>query len=161
MGVDADGVGRQTTREGSIRVIILKSFPLLALSLLFYAGMHYIHGSAQPWYESEAMSLVLPSQDRWHISGSEVFLMTSLTLLFIEMVRSTRSDRRPLLNHSLDVLVFVASLTLFLTQPGFGNSTFFGLVAMSLVDFVAGFIITTASARRDIAISSGSHGAAA
>jgi hypothetical protein len=143
-------------REGSDGRVILKSFPLLALSLFFYVGLHYVTDEAHPWYDSEAMSVMLPSRDAWHISGSEVFLMSSLTLLFIELVRSTRSDRRPLINHSLDVIVFIVALTLFLTQPGYGNSTFFGLVALSLVDFVAGFIITTAAARRDISVS-GSH----
>ena len=133
--------------------MVLRSFPLLGFSLLFYVGLVFMGDPARPWYQAEAMHIVLPSGDPWVITGGEVFMMSSLMLLFIEIVRSTRADRRPLLNHSLDVLVFIAALTLFLVEPGYGNSTFFSLVMMSLVDFVAGFIITTAAARRDIAIS--------
>jgi hypothetical protein len=134
-----------------------KSFPLLGLCLLFFVGLHYVTDLTRPWYGSEALRIVLPSGDEWRISGSDLFLMSSLSLLFVELVRSTRSDRRSLINHSLDVLVFIVTLVLFLTQPGYGNSTFFGLLAMTLVDFVAGFIITTAAARRDLAINRSEH----
>jgi hypothetical protein len=40
---------------------------------------------------------------------------------------------------------------LFLTRPGYGNSTFFIFMSMTLLDFMAGFIITAVTARRDIA----------
>lgn len=129
-----------------------KSFPLLGLCLLFFVGLHFTTDHMRPWYQSEALRIRLPSGDDWRISGSDLFLMSSLSLLFLELVRSTRSDRQSLMNHSLDVLVFIAALVLFLTQPRYGNSTFFGLLAMTLVDFVAGFIITTAAARRDVAM---------
>lgn len=136
-------------------MIVLRSFPLLGLSLLFYISVLHLGDAAapQPWFRTDVLAIVLPSGDDWKVSGGDLYLMASLMLLFIEMIRATRPDRRPLVNHSLDVLVFIVALTLFLTQPGYGNSTFFGLVTLSLVDFVAGFIITTAAARRDIAIS--------
>jgi dolichol kinase len=129
-----------------------KSFPLLGLCLLLFVGLHYTTDLARPWYQSEVQRILLPSGDDWRISGSDLFLMSSLSLLFFELVRSTRSDRRSLMNHSLDVLVFIAALVLFLTQAGYGNSTFFGLLAMTLVDFVAGFIISATAARRDATI---------
>jgi len=136
---------------------MIKSFPLLGLCLLFFVALHYTTDLTRPWWESEAVRFVLPSGDDWRISGSDLFLVSSLSLLFVELVRSTRSDRRLLLNHSLDVLVFIAVLTLFVTQPGYGNSTFFGLLLMTLIDFVAGFIITTDAARRDFSIERPSH----
>jgi hypothetical protein len=134
-----------------------KNFPLLGLCLVFFVGMHYTTDVARPWYQSVALRISLSSGDDWQISGSDLFLMSSLCLLLVELVRSTRSGRRPLINHSLDVIVFITALILFLTQPGYGNSTFFGLLAMTLVDFVAGFIITTAAARRDVAIDHSPH----
>ena len=136
---------------------MLKSFPLLGLSLMFYVGLHYVADFTQPWYQAEAFAIVLSSGDEWQISGGDMFLMSALTLLALELVRSTRSDRRSLLNHSLEVLVFVIALTLFVAHPGYGNSTFFGLLAMTLIDFVVGFIITTATARRDIAVGHTQH----
>lgn len=136
---------------------MLKSFPMLLISLLFYMGMRHATDLARPWYDVEAFSVVLTSGDNWRVSGSDLFLMSTLLLLAVELVRSTRSDQRSLLNHSLDVLVFVAALTLFLSHPGYGNSTFFGLLTMTLIDFVAGFIITTAAARRDVSVGHSTH----
>jgi hypothetical protein len=136
---------------------MIKSFPLLGLSLLFYVGLHYMTDLARPWPQAEAFRVVLTSGDEWHVSGGDVFLMSTLALLFVELVRSTRSDQLTVINHSLDVLVFIAVLALFIAQPGYGNSTFFGLLVMSLFDFVAGFIITTAAARRDVSVGHSQH----
>jgi len=130
----------------------MKSFPLLLLSLLFYVVMRHGTDLARPWYEAGAFSTVLTSGDTWQVSGGDMFLTSTLMLLAVELVRSTRSDQRSLLNHSLDVFVFIAALTLFISQPGYGNSTFFGLLLMTLIDFVAGFLITTAAARRDVSV---------
>lgn len=131
---------------------MMKSFPLLGLCLLFYVVLAYVTDLDRPWYESEAFMIQLPSGDGWHVSGGDLFLMSALALLFVELVRSTQSDQRSVINHSLDVLVFIAALTLFLSQRGYGNSVFFGLLVMTLIDFVAGIIITAASAHRDVAV---------
>jgi hypothetical protein len=48
-------------------------------------------------------------------------------------------------------VVFVSALLLFITKRGYGNSTFFIYTAMTFLDFMAGFIITTVTARRDFA----------
>ena len=42
---------------------------------------------------------------------------------------------------------------LFLVAPGFSNSTFFIIVAMAILDVIAGFIISIVSARRDSTLS--------
>jgi hypothetical protein len=130
----------------------MQSFPLLALSVVLYAGVNIVMGGdpAQPWYDGEAFTVALMSGDVWHVSVGDVFLIASMVLLFIEVVRSTRSGGESLINHAFSVLVFVAALMLFLTRPGYGNSTFFILVAMTLLDFLAGFIITAVAARRDV-----------
>jgi hypothetical protein len=89
------------------------------------------------------------SGDTWQVSGGDLFLMFSLVLLFIEVVRSTRSGGDSITNHALSAVVFIASMILFLTRPGYGNSTFFLYLGMTLIDFMAGFMITAACARRD------------
>jgi len=82
-----------------------------------------------------------------------LFIGFSFVLLFIELLRSTRSGNASIMNHAFSVLVFIASLLLFVTQQGYGNSIFFLYTLMTLLDFMAGFIITTATTRRDIAFS--------
>jgi hypothetical protein len=130
-----------------------QSFPLLALSLVMFAAFDLTAGStAQPWFQSEVFNVSMKSGDVWHASGGDVFLLFSLLLLLIEILRSTRSDRASIVNHAFSFIVFVASMILFLRQPGYGNSTFIMFMSMSLIDVIAGFIITTVSARRDISI---------
>lgn len=131
---------------------MLQAFPLLALSLILFAGFNLTSDeTARPWYHSEAFSIDMMSGDIWHVSGGDVFLLFSMILLFIEILRATRSGGESIINHAFSVIVFVGSLMLFLTRPGYGNSVFFIFMSMTLLDFMAGFIITSVTARRDIA----------
>jgi hypothetical protein len=40
---------------------------------------------------------------------------------------------------------------MFITVRGYGNSIFFLFMAMTFLDFMAGFIITSVASRRDLA----------
>lgn len=131
----------------------MQRFPLLAFSLVSFWVLQALTGeSGEPWHRSDVFSLRMASGDLWFINGGEVFIGTSTILLFIEIVRSTQITSAALTNHALSVLVFVVALILFITQPGYGNSIFFMFTLISAFDFVAGFIITTAGARRDITV---------
>ena len=129
---------------------MLTIFPLLAVSLALYTGFTFsTYGSARPWYEREALTIPLMSGDEWHISGGHLFILFSMVMLFIEILRATRSGGASLMNHAFSVIVFVSALMLFITKQGFGNSIFFIYTSMTFLDFMAGFIITTVTARRD------------
>lgn len=130
------------------------SMPLLTFGLALYALVDALARHApQPWYLTELLSIRQMSGDLWHINASDLFLALSIALLFVELVRATRTSGSSILNHALSALVFVGALVLFVTQEGYGNSTFFLFTALTLVDFMAGFIITTVAARRDVTIS--------
>jgi hypothetical protein len=131
----------------------MQRFPLQAFMLASYWALQTLTSDRlERWYESGAYSFGLPSGDVWLIQGGQIFIGLSTILLFIELVRATRITTASLTNHALSVLVFVAALILFLTQPGYGNSIFFMFMLLTAFDFVAGFIITTAGARRDITV---------
>lgn len=123
------------------------SFPLLALSLVIFGFFNLTTDGA--WYRAEWLSVHLISNDTWRITGGDAFLGLSMILLFVELVRATSSGGASILNHALSALVFIAALLLFLTRRGFGNSTFFLFTGMTMLDFMAGFIITAVAARRD------------
>lgn len=128
-------------------------FPLLGTSLAIYWALGFLTiGRFEPWYQSNARSIALTSGDVWQITNGDVFLAFSMTLLFVELLRSTRSSNASITNHALSVLVFVGAFVLFLSQPGYGNSVFFMFMSMTAIDFVAGFIITTTAARRDVSV---------
>jgi hypothetical protein len=143
------GIGMIPYRRG---IHSMQSFPLLAFSLGIFAICNMGADQSRPWYRGHAFSIHQMSGDVWQVSGGDLFLSVSMFLLFIEIIRATRSGGESLVNHALSCLVFIAALMLFLTRRGYGNSTFFIFMTMTLVDFMAGFIITAVASRRDTAI---------
>lgn len=135
-------------------------FPLLLLVVAAYAifalagGM--IYGSAEAGFDmaiflqEKLMTFSPPSGADWAMTRGDLFLLVGLALLFVEIIISTRSDQRTIINHALSMGVFVIALLAFVTSAAFTTSTFFFLMVLTLIDVVAGFIITIRVARRDI-----------
>jgi hypothetical protein len=73
----------------------------------------------------------------------------SLMLLFVEIVKATRTDAMSIINHGLSMLLTVVCIIQFVTIQGFSNSVFFMLTLMSILDVVAGFTVTIVAAKRD------------
>ncbi len=127
-------------------------FPLLAISLVIYAVMNI----AMPgWSGQTLFDLRMVSGDVWNITFGHAFIIGSMGLLFVELLRATQTGTESLLNHALSVVVFIAALLLFIIVPGFGNSVFFIFLSMTFLDFMAGFIVTTVTARRDFSVAGG------
>lgn len=136
-------------------------FPLLAISLVVFAVLTLTGavGTADtPWYEMLFVQLPMVSGDTWSVSWGDVFLLSSMGLLFVELLRSTKTGSESIMNHALSVVVFVVALLLFIIVKGFGNSVFFLYMAMTFLDFMAGFIVTTVTARRDLNVAEGTVG---
>ena len=52
-------------------------------------------------------------------------------------------------------MVFILCLIEFLLAPNFATSTFFILMSMTLLDVLAGVVVTIVSARRDFGVDHG------
>ncbi len=133
----------------------LQVFPLLTISLIIYAvltvtGMGGAQGA--PWHEIIVVNLPMYSGDVWRVTWGTVFLVGSVGLLFVELIRATKVGTASITNHLLSFLLFVVALLLFILAPGFGNSTYFLFLAMTFLDPMAGLVVTTVSARRDLAV---------
>lgn len=132
---------------------MLQTLPLLALSLMLYVLLSLFTGDpGAPWYRLSSFELELMSGDLWRVSRGDVFLAFSMVLLFVEILRATRSGSASVMNHAFSVVVFIVAFLMFITAKGYGNSVFFLFTAMTLLDFMAGFIITTVTARRDLSV---------
>jgi hypothetical protein len=108
--------------------------------------------------DSAVFSISMFSGDRWHVSFGDVFLALCLLLLFIEVVKATRTDSTSIINHGLSMLVAVICIIQFIVAEGFSNSVFFLLTMMTLLDVVAGFTVTIVAAKRDFGSSGGIAG---
>lgn len=137
---------------------MLQSFPLLTIGLVVYAVLTLVDsvagtGAAAHWTQQLLIELPLVSKGSvWEIRGGDIFLTFCMGLLFVEIVRSTQSGKGALTNNLFSVLLAVACLIMFILVVGFGNSVFFLFTAMTFLDALAGMIVTTVTARRDLSI---------
>ena len=94
----------------------------------------------------------LPSGATWTISLGDMLVATALFLLFFEVLKSTRTSGKSVIDHSLSLIVFIACLILFLVWPPAATSIFFVIMLVTLVDVIAGFSVTIRAARRDYTV---------
>jgi multisubunit Na+/H+ antiporter MnhG subunit len=135
--------------------MVLQIFPLLTISLVIYTvlsvtGMGGDNGAA--WHDIVVVSLPMYSGDIWRVTWGALFLTGSMGLLFVELIRATKAGTASITNHLLSFLLFVVALLLFILAKGFGNSTYFIFLTMTFLDPMAGLVVTTVSARRDLAV---------
>lgn len=132
----------------------IRYIPIFALPLILYNALVF---SSQ-----EELTVIL-NYDLFGpitlISGAvlvvdvkSLLLIISLFLLFLEIVKATRTSEAQIIDHAMSMLIFVIYLVEFIVVAKCGTMTFVILTAMSLTDVIAGFTVSLSTARRDIAI---------
>ena len=133
----------------------LEMFPLLTISYIVFLALTLIgvtDAGGNPWHEAVLAPLPLYSGETWYPTGGDAFLFGSMGILFIELVRATKTGTASITNHLLSFMLFIIVLLTFLLIKGFANSAFFIFMIMTLLDPMAGFVVTTVTARRDIGV---------
>jgi hypothetical protein len=134
---------------------MFRAFPLLFIAIAFYAlltfgGLMFAHHNMQTFVENPLITISLISGDKWTLKVGDLFLLVSLVLLFVEVVKATRTTTKELINHGLSMLTFVIALILFITVKGFATSTFLLMTFMTLFDVIAGYTISVVAAEHDL-----------
>lgn len=125
------------------------SLPLMAIVVIAYNVLVYATNTPMDFALLDAQ---LVSGATWTVTVSDALLVSALVLLFLEMVSSTRTSSSTVINHGLSLVVFIGALVEFIVLPAFGTSTFFLITMFCLLDVVAGFTVTIATARRDFSV---------
>jgi hypothetical protein len=138
---------------------MLKSFPLLlvaiiAYNVLIFGGVASTGTDVNEFLE-RSVSFNMFSGDVWRFTMGDLLVLMALCLLFVEIVKSTRTTATEVLSHAMSMLTFVIALTEFLVLKGFSTTTFFFIVIMVFFDIVAGFTISIVGARRDLTTTGG------
>jgi len=128
----------------------LIGFPLLVITFAIYNMIAFLTPSLT-WTANIATIHLISGQD-WTVTPEDIILALAIVLLGIEVVKATRMGIRGLMDHILSMVLFIVMLVEFLLVARAGTSTFFILMVISLVDVLAGFIITARTAQRDIQI---------
>jgi hypothetical protein len=131
-------------------------FPLFFIVLVLYNLMASL-GINFEFTAEPLFNMALPSGANWSPTWSGVFIMLGIITLYLELVKSTQTGTGTIVENALSMVVFILFLLEFLLVKIAGTSTFLILTLMSLLDVVAGFSITVASARRDFNINSGGN----
>ena len=137
---------------------MLRSFPLLLLALVFYnvlAGLHGFNPKGTDALLHQGVTVPMFSGEPWNFTLGDLVVVVGLGLLFVEVVKATRTTAIEVINHALSMLVFIVALVEFITLPAFATSPFFFLVIMALFDIVAGFTISIVAAKRDLGVAGG------
>jgi len=135
---------------------MLGSIPLLLFPFILYnLGLTGVIAGVggDPW-ETELFSFAMMSGGVFTLTLGDALIVLALVLLFIEVVKSTRTSNWSVVDHLLSIFVFAAFLVEFLLVQGAAHSVFFILMMITLVDLLAGFSVSIRAAGRDVNITS-------
>ena len=135
---------------------MLVNFPLLIVPVVVYNLFVFTTpqgaASAAEIWTQPVFSLSMMSGTTWMLTMGDLLLLCSLILLFIEVLKATRTGASSIVDHLLSTAVIVACLVEFLLFAQAATSTFFLLMTMTLFDVIAGFSVTIRAARRDFGV---------
>lgn len=134
---------------------MLSSVPLLVISFILYniglAGLFPTGPDGSPW-SAELFSFGMMSGGVFTMTLGNLMVVIGLLLLFVEVVKSTRTSNASVIDHLLSTFMFVAFLVEFLLVRGAATAVFFTLMVISLIDVLAGFSVSLRAAGRDVSI---------
>ena len=133
---------------------LFRAIPLFGYVLIFYNLMAFTNEGVELGILSRSIyQFLLPSGKMIVITFRDGIILGGLAILFIEVFKSTRTTDAAILDHTFSALVFIGFLVEFIMIDKVADSTFFLLGAMSLIDVMAGMVITLSAARKDLLIS--------
>lgn len=136
---------------------VLRAVPLLLFPVLLYAAvaMTMDHEGVRASLNNVFFNMYLPSGALFAVTNGYGIVMLAAGLLFLEVIKSTSASRWAIVENSLAFVLFTICFILFLLHSSFGTIEFALIMTMTIIDFMAGFIVMTISARRDVAFGGG------
>ncbi|MEI2299034.1 hypothetical protein [Ensifer sp. MJa1] len=131
---------------------MLAAVPLLILPFAVYnlAMIGMFGGIAG--LNAEMLSLSMLSGATWTMRFGDLLIVGALILLFVELLKATRTSSRALMDHLLSMVLFIVFLIEFLLLAPAATQLFFILMTISFIDVIAGFAVSMRSAGRDVSI---------
>jgi hypothetical protein len=139
-------------------------FPLLAVPVIIYNLMAFTFSGANGLTMAQQISdpanaiATIPMVSEgavWQLTSGDLLVVLSLGFFFIEILKSTSTGASTIANHAVSMVAFIICLIEFLLLKNFATSVFFILTIMTLLDVLAGVVVTIISARRDFTVGDG------
>lgn len=133
---------------------MLAAIPLLIIPFALYnlAMTGLLGGGGIAALDGQVLSLSMLSGAVWTMALGDLLIFGALVLLFVEILKATRTSTKALMDHMLSMALFIVFLVEFLLVPQAATQVFFILMTISLIDVVAGFAISMRAAGRDVSI---------
>ena len=129
--------------------VLYRQIPLLGVLAVVYLILTSVF---ETMLGKTVFSVALPSTAVWTMNVNDLFVIVGLALLYLEILKSTRTGRGQIVEHIVSMLVFVGCLLLFLLVAKTGTTTFLVITAMTAIDVIAGFTVSIVAARRDFEV---------
>lgn len=158
------------TEKGNLMRAIFGIFPLLVIPVALYNLLaigfggsvemanefgEIIRADSAPilsLLNDRFLGLPMISGVDWILTKGDAILLLAVVFLFLEILKSTSTGTSTIINHAVSMILFIVCLIQFLLLPNFATSTFFILMSMTLLDVLAGVVVTIVSARRDFGV---------
>jgi hypothetical protein len=129
----------------------LRAIPLIAIAFILYNAM----ALSGVQFDGKVFEIPMPSSRPgaevfWKFTWGDLLIIITLTMLFIELLKSTYSTTSSLVDHGLSLLVMVVCLVEFILVPKAATSVFFIILFATMIDVIAGYTIGTSVARRSL-----------
>lgn len=133
---------------------MIMSVPFLVFSVIAYNVIVFVTGAP---FDTVVFEIPMLSGALWIFTLGDLLITGTLFLLFIEILKATRTSGNSLVDHALSTIVFIVCLIEFLVVPEAATSLFFFITLITLIDVIAGFSVTIRAARRDFSVGPNSY----
>jgi hypothetical protein len=136
---------------------MILSIPWLIISIVLYNMIAFSSswppaGTGTTVFNDPLVSFDLISGATWALTVGDLVTIVTLVLLFIELIKATRTGGSSIVDHAFSMILFMICLIEFLVVRQAATSEFFFILVVTLIDVVAGFSITIRAARRDFGL---------
>ncbi len=133
---------------------ILFAVPLTLIPLAVYAAMA-LGPLGVPSFDLVLVAQPMLSGGTVTITQGDALLAGGILVLFLEVVKATRTGFAPVMDHVFSVIMAMVYLVVFIAWAPASTGLFALLTLVAIVDALAGLWISLNVARRDVAISPG------
>jgi hypothetical protein len=130
--------------------MFLIGFPLLLIPFAIYNIIVFLMPGVT--FSDPLFTVPMLSNANLVVTGSDLLLVFSILILFVEIVKATRMGSRSIVDHVLSLILFLVMLGEFMIVPQAATSTFLLLCTLSFVDVIGGFAVTIRTSQRDVTL---------
>jgi hypothetical protein len=134
---------------------MILSIPWLIVAIILYNVIAFSSSWPAPGatgptvFDDRLFSVDMISGATWTLTVGDLVTIITLILLFVEIIKATRTGGSSIVDHALSTVLFMFCLVEFLVVRQAATSVFFFILVVAIIDVIAGFSITIRGARRD------------